>query len=225
MDFSAHDDGDGWGAEEAVVFDVPVLLLEQGVAGGGEAGEVGHGGAGDDGAGGLFREVEKIAEPGEGGFFEDGGGGGHDAEGGVLIPGADHPTGGEGGRGCAAGDEAEEAATLGGDGGGGAVLVDFFEDGFGGRWVFGDFGFYGCFESGDGLGSGGDAAVVDGVEVVVGAAGGVLEEVHLFSVVGRGFYRDRRAWTVFQLRPVPVTFNVRSILAMGSLETPWPLGK
>lgn len=195
------------------------------MAGGGEAGEVGHCCAGDDGAGGLFGEVEEIAEPGEGDILKDGGGGGHDAEGGVLIPGADHPTGGEGGGGGAAGDEAEEAAALGGDGGGGAVLVYFFEDVFGGCWVFGEIGFYGCFEGGDVFSGGGDAAVVDGIEVVVGAAGGVLEEVHLISVVGRVFYRDRRAWTVFQLRPVPVTFRVRSILAMGSLETPWPVGK
>ena len=187
VDFSAHDNGDGRGSEEAVVFDVPVLFLEQGVASGGEAGEVGHGGAGDDGAGGIGGEVEEAAEPGEGSFLEDGGGGGHDAEGGVLIPGADHPTGGESGGGGASGDEAEEAAALGGDGGGGAELIEVGEDGFGGGGSFGELCFYGRFEGGDGLRCGGDAAVVDGVEIEIRAASGVLEEVHLCSVV-RGVF-------------------------------------
>ena len=177
MDFAADHDGDGRGAEEAVVFDVPVLFLQQGVAGGGEAGEVSHCRAGNDGAGGFGGEVEEIAEPVEGDLFEDGGGGGHDAEGGVLIPGADHPTGGEGGGGGSAGDEAEEATALGGDGGGGAVLIEVGEDGFGGGGGFGEFCLNGCFEGGDGLWRGGDAAVVDGVEIEIGTAGGVLEQV------------------------------------------------
>ncbi len=106
----AGDDVDGGSAGEAVAGGVVPGAPQRLVAGGGEAGEVGHRGAGGEPDRAFPRQAEQVEQPGPGDLLRRRVRRGHGTHHTVLVPGADQPVGGQGGRFGAADDEAEEAA-------------------------------------------------------------------------------------------------------------------
>ena len=81
--------------DQASVVEVPAGVGQHLLAAGGQAGEVRHRAAGDEADVGAGRQPEQLEQPARGGLL-----GGHDArrreaQSAVLVPGADHPVGGQ----------------------------------------------------------------------------------------------------------------------------------
>src|SRR5580700_5024013 len=102
-------------AKQATVFHVPSRAGQQGMASGGESGEIGHGGARYESAAGLSGQAKQVAQPVEGDVLESGGGGRHHAERAILVPGYGEPGGGQGRRQRASNDKTEVATSSGRD--------------------------------------------------------------------------------------------------------------
>ena len=115
MCFGAHYHGYGWRAEQAIRFDIPTGLLQNGVTRGRQSGEVGDGGPGHEGPGGSSRQPQHVEQPAQRNLFENGPNGAGREQAGALVPGAGKKIGGERGRQRAAQDESEESATGIGD--------------------------------------------------------------------------------------------------------------
>ena len=101
---------DARGAVEAVRLHVPAATRQQGVPGGGQAGEVGHLAAGGKGERGFGGNIEQRLQPGPGDLLHHRGSGRAGVGDGVLIPGRSQPVRGQGRRHGPADDPGEEPA-------------------------------------------------------------------------------------------------------------------
>ncbi len=103
------DDADGRRIDQPGLLDVPSRVPQDGVASGGQGGEVGHRRAAHEADRGPFGESEQLDEPGCDDLLDNGGARRCEIQADVLVPGGRQPIGREGRRHGAADHEAEIA--------------------------------------------------------------------------------------------------------------------